>query len=146
MNPNETIEKAKELVMKAFAGKRDRNGKPYIGHLTRVAKKVEEIGLDVQAIALLHDLLEDCPEWTEGKLRQTFPHNICDGVVAMTKAPDQDYDDYIEQVCGNRYASIVKKADLEDNMDITRLAEITDEDVVRLRKYLTAYQRVLSGI
>jgi hypothetical protein len=37
----------------------------------------------------------------------------------------------------------VKRADLEDNMDIRRLPELTDRDVERLRKYLRAWQYIV---
>jgi len=37
----------------------------------------------------------------------------------------------------------VKIADLEDNMDIRRLNEITDEDVARLRKYFCSWQYLI---
>jgi len=37
----------------------------------------------------------------------------------------------------------VKLADLEDNMDIRRLATLTDRDAERLRRYLAAW-RVLN--
>jgi hypothetical protein len=34
----------------------------------------------------------------------------------------------------------VKIADLEDNMDVTRLGELTPEDLVRIKKYLRAWR------
>jgi hypothetical protein len=36
----------------------------------------------------------------------------------------------------------VKLADLEDNMDITRLNELTEKDRARLIRYLAAYRRL----
>jgi hypothetical protein len=43
-------------------------------------------------------------------------------------------------VKSNPLAVAVKINDLTDNMDIRRLADITDKDVQRLRKYLQAYR------
>jgi len=47
---------------------------------------------------------------------------------------------FVERLAGNPLAREVKMADLEDNMDIRRLEEITDRDVTRLRTYLRAWK------
>ena len=36
----------------------------------------------------------------------------------------------------------VKLLDLEDNMDVVRLAEVSDEDVKRLKRYRAAHRRL----
>ena len=46
----------------------------------------------------------------------------------------------MQRLAGNALAREVKMADLEDNMDIRRLEEITDRDVTRLRTYLRAWK------
>lgn len=132
--------KAMTIAGKAFEGKVDRGGHPYFGHLYRVAESVH--GEDGKTVAWLHDLLEDCPEWTEEKLREEFPFHIVDAVVAITKKDGQRYKDFIEQVCTNELAMQVKLADLRDNMDITRLSELTDNDLQRLKKYHAAHKLV----
>jgi hypothetical protein len=43
-------------------------------------------------------------------------------------------------VKSNPLAVTVKINDLTDNMDIRRLADITEKDAIRLRKYLKAYR------
>ncbi len=70
--------KAFDIVSKEFDGKTDKAGKPYIGHLTRVASNVlgnSNIRELLTTIALLHDLVEDT-DWTEEDLRKEFPDEV----------------------------------------------------------------------
>ena len=127
------IEKAIKIIMTSFNGKVDKGGHSYIRHLERVANNFHTY--DYIITALLHDLLEDCPEWSEQKLRLEFPFPIVDAVVCLTKLNNEHYDDYINRVKSNRISLLVKIADLKDNMDITRLKKITDKDIERLKKY-----------
>lgn len=135
---------ALKIIEKAFAGKTDKAGQPYINHLKRVSDSCPSIGVcdEVKTIALLHDILEDCPEWNEKSLRTFFTDGVVDSVVALTHKPGQTYYEYISQVLEDGWATIVKKHDLEDNMNITRLKEVTKEDLERLKKYHQAYVRI----
>lgn len=45
---------------------------------------------------------------------------------------------YIKRVKTNKLATKIKLKDLEHNMDLTRLDEITDEDKNRAKKYMDA--------
>ena len=127
------------IIEHAFRDKTDLAGQPYIDHLKRVEKRVSNKNEDIKIIALLHDLLEDCPDWNEEVLRTFFYKEVVDAIVVLTKLKGEAYEDYIMRVSENRYATIVKVADLQDNMTLTRLTTIKDKDVKRLRKYLTAY-------
>lgn len=129
-----------EIAKDFFSDKKDRGGNAYIGHILSVSDKVKHYGLDYRIVALLHDLLEDCPEhWTEEKLRELFSDEIVDAVVLLTKKENEPYDDYINNIMGNELARVVKLADLEDNMNITRLKKITEKDFERLKKYHNSY-------
>ena len=57
----------------------------------------------------------------------------------------QTYHQYISQVLEDGWATIVKKHDLEDNMNITRLKELTKEDLERIKKYHDAYVRIVAA-
>lgn len=144
----EFLKLAEQITKKAFDEKVDKAGQPYYNHLIRVASNVPDYGQTeghaLKTIAVLHDLLEDCPEWNEKALRTLFPDVIVNRVVLLTHRKEQSYDDYIKQIKEDGWATEVKLADLRDNMDLTRLPEITDKDVTRLRKYLKAY-RFLMG-
>ena len=134
------IKFAWEIVEKAFESKSDLSGEPYIKHIQRVHQAVCHRNKDVQSIAILHDLLEDCEEWNEKILRTFFYEEIVDAVVALTKGKNEDYSEYIKRVSENNYAVIVKRADLKDNLDASRLIQIKEGDVSRLKKYLLAFQ------
>ena len=134
------IETARKIVEHAFKDKTDLAGKPYIGHLNRLEEKLKNKNEEIRTVALLHDLLEDCPDWNKEVLKCFFWSSIVNAVDAITKRKGEKYEDYINRVQANRYATVVKIADLQDNMNVTRLKEITDKDVVRLKKYLGAYQ------
>ena len=63
---------------------------------------------------------------------------------ALTVLYDREnYEHFIARIKGNLLAVRVKLNDLKDNMDITRLSSITEEDMKRLNKYLKAYHSLL---
>lgn len=143
--------KAFDIVSKAFDGKVDKGGKPYIGHLIRVANGVQypsysSIILTIEnlvVVCLLHDLLEDT-DWSQEDLRKEFPDYIVDAVVALTKFDGRSsYDDYIDGVMGNELATYVKLSDLKDNMDVTRLPILGDYEIKRLKKYHGTYLKLI---
>lgn len=136
------IDKAIEITEKSFKGKKDKGGADYVNHLYRVADKFQ--GIDNKVVALLHDLLEDCEEWNEEKLRKEFNTDVCDAVVCLTKVLNEPYDKYIERVKSNRIATLVKIADLEDNMDVKRLNELDDFCLKRLQKYHRTWKELVS--
>jgi (p)ppGpp synthase/HD superfamily hydrolase len=141
--------KALQIVEKAFLDKKDKGGHPYINHLIDVHDKIFKVypwEFELRAVSLLHDLLEDCPEWTEDKLREEFNDNIVDSVVALTKVRGEKYDDYISRLMKNTMAKIVKLADLESNMDITRLNDLTEKDFERLKKYQKTYKKLKKAV
>lgn len=148
-NLNEIYTTAYNLAKVAFLGKEDKGGESYFGHLQRVSDRCYkgvsaipcEESIFVTSAALLHDLLEDCQEWNEKSLSFIFPKEVVDLVVILTKAKNEPYlDSYIKRISENKLASRIKLSDLRDNMDITRLSEITQKDIDRLFKYHTAYK------
>ena len=133
-------ELALKIITKAFSGKVDLAGKPYLEHILRVADKFTG---QRKIVALLHDLLEDCPGWTATALSHLFDDDIVTSVVAITKKPNQHYDAYIDQVLEDSWAIDVKIHDLRDNMDLTRLPkDLEPKDFARIEKYHKAYLRI----
>ena len=94
-------------------------------------------------MGVLHDVVEDT-DWTfDALLNEGFPTEIVDALRCVTKITDDEpYDDFIERVKTNSLAVAVKINDLIDNLDVRRLNEITDKDVMRMRKYLKAYKEL----
>ena len=136
------IQKAFEIVVAAHRSQIDKTGQPYILHLTRVMLKGKN--QDEQVCGLLHDLVEDT-DWTFEQLEKSgFPLHILYALRCLTHHEGENYDHYIERVKTSKLAVNVKINDLEDNMDIRRLPEITDKDAKRLAKYLRVYQDLLT--
>ena len=134
------LQKAIEIATEAHKNQTDRAGKPYIGHITRVmqaGKTIEE-----RMAGILHDIVEDTHFTFEDLLSEGIPAEIVDAVRCLTKIENETYDMFIERVKTNPIAIAVKLNDLRDNMDITRLPEITDKDIARLRKYNRAYSEL----
>lgn len=141
---------AYEIVQEAFANKVDKSGSPYINHIYIVAEPFTKGEMefndkihnkDLEIVAVLHDLLEDCEEWSIERLRDLgFSEAVLEALIAITKTNKESYSDYIVRVSKNDYATQVKIADLEHNMDITRLnSQLTSDDVKRIEKYHKAY-------
>lgn len=133
--------KALALCTEKHAGQVDKAGKPYLGHIARVAGEFYD---EEAIVALLHDIVEDTDVKPGELLQKGFTKEIVDAVVAITKKENESYESFIERVGKNKMAREVKIADLEDNMNIRRLPKITEEDMVRLNKYLEAWRYLLS--
>lgn len=146
MSYTELINIAEKIAESAFKDKLDKGGKPYIEHLRRVAFRASEAlprrSDELKVIGVLHDLLEDCPEWNEKSLRHIFPNFIVRAIVVLTKRKNETYEEYIGRVNEDFWAKLIKLADLEDNMDILRLSELKEEDFKRLVKYHKAYNQL----
>lgn len=110
---------ALEIAMEVHGGVERRDGQAYMTHVLIVA--MAQRTLFGQICALLHDVLEDCPEssfprWHE-RIRHDLGYKVLRTVLVLTKMKDEKYEDYIEQILMyNGTALQVKLADLEHNM------------------------------
>lgn len=143
----DTLERAIYIAQNAFKGETDKAGQPYYQHLKNVQKKIEKKGGDEeqQTIALLHDLLEDIPSWTEEDIKKYFSNRVLKALKAITKREGESYMQYIDRVSGNKDATQVKLADLEDNIQKTKSAIVDEPEEKRnkrLSKYRKAYERL----
>lgn len=134
------LEAAIALAVEKHAGQRDKAGAPYILHPLRIMLRFD--GAVERAVAILHDVAEDCGVSLADLRERGFPDAVIDGVDAMTRRAGESYDAFVTRASANPVARRVKLADIEDNLDIRRLAEIGDGDVARLRKYLRARDRL----
>lgn len=134
-HPELAVELARALAAFAHAGQTDKAGQPYLSHPVAVAGKVRTP--EEKITALLHDALEDTfvlPE-TIGNL---FGAEILAAVQAVTKREDEDYMDFVARAKRNPIARAVKLADLEHNMDLSRIPNPTEKDLARVEKYRRA--------
>ena len=136
---------AVEVAEKYHADMTDKAGKTYMCHLTSVSNAVLPLGEDYAVVGMLHDTLEDT-EMTKETLFSLFGKEIADAVSLLTHHDAVPYLDYVRGVkkSGNALAIAVKKADLRNNMDLSRLPKVTDKDLKRVEKYKKAYA-ILTG-
>jgi (p)ppGpp synthase/HD superfamily hydrolase len=92
--------------------------------------------------AVLHDVVEDTP-WTLEQLRaEGFGDDVLRAVDALTKREGEDYFAFVDRAGRDPVARTVKIADIRDNMDVSRIASVTDRDRERLEKYRQALVRL----
>lgn len=137
------LNKAIDIATKAHEGQIDKVGQPYISHPLRVMSMGNTD--EEKIVGVLHDVVEDS-DWTFERLTaEGFSTEIVDALQCLTKLSESEpYDQFIQRVKTNPLAVKVKLYDLIDNMDIRRLAYISEKDVKRLRKYLKAYKQLLN--
>jgi hypothetical protein len=132
------LERAILLAVQAHQGQTDKAGATYMLHPLRVMLKLTA---ETEMITgVLHDVLEDIP-WTEADLRREgYPEEILAALDCLTRRTGEAYEDFIRRVAGNPLARKVKLADLEDNLDLGRLATLTEQDQIRVSRYRRAWQ------
>lgn len=141
MKWDELYDRALKIAIQAHRGQKDKSGREYVMHPIRVAERCKSPRAKI--VALLHDTLEDTDVTVEYLRSKGFPEEIVIGVLSVTKQEGETYDDFVKRASADVIGREVKIADLEDNMDIRRLKVIKDDDVVRLRKYLHAWQYLI---
>ena len=136
------VQRAAAIARKAHANQVDKSGKPYIGHIERVAARVDSD--EAKCVALLHDVLEDTDILPEPEMRRIFGDAITDGVLSVTRGEDESYEAFVRRAGENPLGRQVKLADLIDNSNLSRLDKIAMTDVQRQRKYNDALMYLLS--
>lgn len=92
--------------------------------------------------AVLHDVVEDT-NWTIEQLAaEGFNQDILGAVSLLTHDKKEPYHKYIDKIKENPIAVKVKIADLEDNLDIKRIAHPTAKDYFRLAHYVKYYNEL----
>lgn len=145
-----TVERAIEISVEAHRNQSDKSGESYVLH---PLKLMLEMDTETEMkVAVLHDVAEDSP-WTLEDLRDDgFSTEVVEAVKHLTKAKYlrddelgvdvEDYGEFIDRVKENETARKVKLADIEHNMDLTRLNELGEEDVERLERYHEAWKEL----
>lgn len=139
------IKTARFIALLAHAGQVDKAGERYIWHLKAVADQCKG---DAKIVAWLHDVVEDTAvDWFDmhHMIMHFFGENdrseeIIQALHAITKLRNESYDDYLKRVKSNPLAREVKIADLNHNLDLSRLSKITDKDLERAEKYRKALE------
>lgn len=139
----ELFERAFEIALEVHIDQRDKVGGAYILHPVRVMGRV--FRRDEQLAALLHDVVEDCDDqcWTFGRLREEgFPEVVVAALECLTKRVtdqgEEEYFAFIDRCKADPVARAVKRADLLDNLDVTRYTEMNAKTLTKTNKYLKA--------
>ncbi|MBF0285644.1 MAG: bifunctional (p)ppGpp synthetase/guanosine-3',5'-bis(diphosphate) 3'-pyrophosphohydrolase [Magnetococcales bacterium] len=135
------LEKAIQLAVSAHRGQKDKAGIPYVLHPLRVMMRMSDP--IARIVAVLHDVVEDTPVTLDELRREGFSPEVLEALDCLTHREGESYEEYIERAASHPLALAVKRADLEDNMDIRRLSQHpTDRDWARLVRYRQAWARL----
>jgi GTP diphosphokinase / guanosine-3',5'-bis(diphosphate) 3'-diphosphatase len=119
-------------------GQVDKAGEPYILHplrlMLRMAIEAERIA------AVLHDVVEDSQVTIEDLIAEGFAREIVHAVDALSRREGEDYMEFVKRASEDPIARRVKQADLEDNLDLTRIRKPTDRELDRMHRYQRALE------
>ena len=138
------LDKAIKIAAKAHIGQVDKGGNPYILHPLRVMMNF--CGSENEAVkicAVLHDVAEDTDITLDDLRAEGFSEDILSALDCLTKRDGESYDKFISRLLTDEIACKVKKGDLADNMDLTRIKNPTEKDKARVKKYRKAADRIM---
>ena len=129
-----TLERAIAIAAEAHAGQVDKAGAPYVLHPLRMMLRM--LLVDERIVAVLHDVCEDCTEWSFDRLRsEGFPERIIEALESVTKRGGENYEDFVRRAAANPIGRRVKLDDMTDNSDLSRIAVPSERDFERVEKY-----------
>ncbi len=141
MEVNE-LDKAIAIACKAHEGQVDKAGQPYILHPLRLMLLI--INQNERITAVLHDVVEDSDVSLKDLKAEGFSEDILEAINCLSKKTGENYDDFILRISKNDLASAVKIEDIKDNLDVTRIDNLSDEDLTRIKKYHRALKFLIS--
>ena len=137
----EMTNKAMKLAYTAHLNQYDLSGTPYIFHSYHIAEQMkDEISV---CVALLHDVIEDT--YIEIKdIENIFPKEVIENLKLLTLNKDIEYFEYINQIKTNPIAKAVKLADIEHNLDQSRINnKISENKLIRMKNKYEKAKRIL---
>ena len=146
------MQRAIEIAVEAHKGQLDKAGNLYVLHPLRVMMSLDTE--DEKIVGVLHDVVEDCEGWTWDRLRsEGFSEKIIDALQSVSKTPNEEvefsrlketgsedavrqhYFAFVRRAAANEIGRKVKAADIKANLDISRIKTLSNEDMIRLRRY-----------
>ncbi|EXF96404.1 GTP diphosphokinase [Pseudomonas fluorescens HK44] len=138
----QTLERAIAIAAAAHEGQVDKGGAPYILHPLKVMLRVST--LEERIVAVLHDVVEDSGISLDDLRQEGFSETVLAAIESVTKLPGESYELFVERAAQNPIGRVVKLADLEENSDVSRIAQPSWEDLERIEKYRRAIGRLRS--
>lgn len=139
----ELTRQAMNLAYEAHHGQKDKCGVPYIFHPIHLAEQCKDEMTTV--VALLHDVVEDCPEYSFERLQaEGIPQPALEALRLLTHEKNVPYLDYVKRLADNPIARWVKYLDLLHNLDETRIfADMEDSEKNHLQEKHEWYRHAL---
>ena len=153
------LEKAIKIAVEAHTGQVDKGGNPYILHPLRVMLSLNSEAERI--VGVLHDVVEDCEGWSWERLKEEgCSEEIIEALQSVSKTPEEEaeyrslpedeklghYLEFIQRAKANEIGRNVKAADIRDNLDISRIGEMTERDVFRLNRYMNALKALMPNM
>ena len=129
---------AMKLSFEAHKGQKDKSGLPYAYHPFHLAEQMTDE--ETTIVALLHDVAEDTDMTVDDIQKMGFSEATCDALRMLTHDEGVPYMDYVAKIKENPIAKAVKLVDLRHNSDLSRLDDVTEEDLERVEKYKAAIE------
>lgn len=136
-----SLENAIKIALGAHKNQTDKAGESYILHPLRLMLKFEDD--DLRIAAVLHDVVEDSAFDLDFLKKEGFSSIVLSAVEALTRRNGETYKAFIERLECNDLAVRIKIEDLKDNMNLTRIKRITNDDLQRVKKYHSALMRLM---
>lgn len=131
---NDILSKAIVIATELHNGQVDRAKQPYILHPLRVMMNVSSV--EAKILAVLHDVKEDCDITDDELVDRGIPLYLVEKLDLLTKKEGEDYFNYILRAKSDELTREVKEADLDDNMDLSRLVSDIDKSRMHEIDYL----------
>jgi (p)ppGpp synthase/HD superfamily hydrolase len=128
--------KAMKIAYVAHKDQIDKSGLPYIFHPFHLAEQMNDEYST--CVALLHDAVEDSQYTIQDLIDNGFPMEVIEAIKTLSHNKGTPYFEYIKNIRNNTLSSRVKIEDLKHNSDLTRLNQITEQDLERIEKYKQA--------
>ena len=139
------------------ADQRDKLGKPYTGHIERVAAHLKlsfaNFTDDQLHAAYLHDAMEDCGTTKSDLFERGYKYTIVKTIELVTKPREKmfnsDYEEWIRSIIASQNidAIRVKFSDMSDNFNEERMSQLEVEERIKLqKKYLGAYSLLTQAL
>lgn len=139
LESDDLLERAIALALQAHAGQRDDDGSPYILHPLRVmATLAKPATLEQRMAAVLHDTVEQTHLTAEMLLEQGIPAEVVEAVQVLTRPESESRLSATQRAGAHRIARAVKRADILDNMDLSRIPQPSAQDALRMQEYQQA--------
>ena len=147
------LQNAIAIAVAAHEGQVDKGDRPYILHPLRVMMSLRTT--EEMIVGVLHDVVEDCASLGYGwdRLRaEGFSERILEALASVTKTAEEEaelkelsgdertaaYLRFVARAKANVIGARVKRADLWDNLNVTRVGTLTAKDTERLNQYKVA--------